>query len=118
MPPKNHPLSEECTQKKNVFNSCPLLKNLGSSSEFGHSLGVKGFFVVCIRSPRLLLIYPLSQNDYRQEKSIFELFSGALQENPVIAPGATTLKKSGDLFLSAVVAPFAPVRIFGGNFWP
>ena len=34
--------------------------------------------------------YPLSQNDYRQEKIIFELFSGALQENPVIAPGAIT----------------------------
>ena len=35
-------------------------------------------------------IYPLSQNDYRQEKIIFELFSGALQENPVWAPGALT----------------------------
>ena len=34
--------------------------------------------------------YPLSQNDYRQEKIIFELFSGALQENPVRAPGAIT----------------------------
>ena len=32
--------------------------------------------------------YPLIQNDYRQEKIIFELFSGALQENPVKAPGA------------------------------
>ena len=32
--------------------------------------------------------YPLSQNDYRQEKYIFELFSGARQVNPVIAPGA------------------------------
>ena len=30
--------------------------------------------------------YPLIQNDYRQEKIIFELFSGALQENPVRAP--------------------------------
>ena len=27
---------------------------------------------------------------YRQEKIIFELFSGALQENPVRAPGAIT----------------------------
>ena len=34
--------------------------------------------------------YPLIQNDYRQEKIIFELFSGALQENPVRAPGAIT----------------------------
>ena len=34
--------------------------------------------------------YPLSQNDYRQEKIIFELFLGALQENPVRAPGAIT----------------------------
>ena len=34
--------------------------------------------------------YPLIQNDYRQEKIIFELFSGALQENPVRAPGALT----------------------------
>ena len=34
--------------------------------------------------------YPLLQNDYRQEKIIFELFSGALQENPVRAPGAIT----------------------------
>ena len=36
------------------------------------------------------LDYPLIQNDYRQEKIIFELFSGALQENPVRAPGAIT----------------------------
>ena len=36
------------------------------------------------------LLYPLIQNDYRQEKIIFELFSGALQENPVRAPGAIT----------------------------
>ena len=28
---------------------------------------------------------------YRQEKIIFELFSGALQENPVRAPGAVTV---------------------------
>ena len=35
-------------------------------------------------------VYPLIQNDYRQEKIIFELFSGALQENPVRAPGAIT----------------------------
>ena len=34
--------------------------------------------------------YPLIQNDYRQEKIIFEFFWGALQENPVRAPGATT----------------------------
>ena len=34
--------------------------------------------------------YPLLQNDYRQKKIIFELFSGALQENPVRAPGAIT----------------------------
>ena len=34
--------------------------------------------------------WPLIQNDYRQEKIIFELFSGALQENPVRAPGAIT----------------------------
>ena len=34
--------------------------------------------------------YPLIQNDYRQEKIIFELFSGALQENPARAPGAIT----------------------------
>ena len=34
--------------------------------------------------------YPLSQNDYRQEKIIFKLFSGALQENPVIALGSIT----------------------------
>ena len=42
--------------------------------------------------PMLLTLhfYPLSQNDYRQEKIIFELFSGALQENPVRAPGAIT----------------------------
>ena len=33
---------------------------------------------------------PLIQSDYRQEKMIFELFSGALQENPVRAPGAIT----------------------------
>ena len=37
-----------------------------------------------------LMQYPLSQNDYRQENIIFELFSGALQEDPVIAPGAIT----------------------------
>ena len=36
------------------------------------------------------LHYPLIQNDYRQEKIIFELFSGALQDNPVRAPGAIT----------------------------
>ena len=36
------------------------------------------------------LPYPLIQNDYRQEKIIFELFSGALQENPVRATGAIT----------------------------
>ena len=36
------------------------------------------------------LVYPLIQKDYRQEKIIFELFSGALQENPVRAPGAIT----------------------------
>ena len=45
-------------------------------------------------TPRLVVKlqkqYLLSQNDYRQEKMIFELFSGALQENPVIAPGAIT----------------------------
>ena len=35
---------------------------------------------------RLIGYYPLIQNDYRQEKIIFELFSGALQENPVRAP--------------------------------
>ena len=35
-------------------------------------------------------VYPLIQNDYRQEKIIFELFSGALQESPVRAPGAVT----------------------------
>ena len=35
-------------------------------------------------------VCPLIQNDYRQEKNIFELFSGALQENPVRAPGAIT----------------------------
>ena len=34
--------------------------------------------------------YPLIQNDYRQEKIIFELFSGALQETSVRAPGAIT----------------------------
>ena len=34
--------------------------------------------------------YPLIKNDYRQEKIIFELFSGALQENPVRAPGPIT----------------------------
>ena len=34
--------------------------------------------------------YPLIQNGYRQEKIIFELFSGDLQENPVRAPGAIT----------------------------
>ena len=39
---------------------------------------------------RKCLHYPLIQNDYRQEKIIFELFSGALQENPVRAPGAIT----------------------------
>ena len=33
--------------------------------------------------------YPLIQNDYRQE-NFFEVFSGALQENPVRAPGAIT----------------------------
>ena len=38
----------------------------------------------------LLEEHPLIQNDYRQEKIIFELFSGALQENPVKAPGAIT----------------------------
>ena len=38
----------------------------------------------------LRTLYPLIQNDYRQEKIIFELFSGALQENPVRAPGAIT----------------------------
>ena len=37
-----------------------------------------------------MTLYPLSQNDCRQEKIIFELFSGALQENPVRAPGAIT----------------------------
>ena len=44
------------------------------------------------RAPKFcdLGIYPLIQNDYRQEKIIFELFSGALQENPVRAPGAIT----------------------------
>ena len=36
------------------------------------------------------LLYPLIQNYYRQEKIIFELFSGALPENPVRAPGAIT----------------------------
>ena len=39
---------------------------------------------------RLFSATTLSQNDYRQEKIIFELFSGALQENPVRAPGAIT----------------------------
>ena len=39
---------------------------------------------------RIASAYPLSQNDYRQEKIIFELFSGALRENPVRAPGAIT----------------------------
>ena len=43
-------------------------------------------------------MYPLSQNDYRQEKSIFELFSGALQEDPVIARGLLHNKTSGKLF--------------------
>ena len=37
-----------------------------------------------------IFAYPLIQNEYRQEKIIFELFSVALQENPVRAPGAIT----------------------------
>ena len=36
-------------------------------------------------------MYPVIQNNYRQEKIIFELFLGALQENPVGAPGAITV---------------------------
>ena len=43
-------------------------------------------------------LYPLIQNDYRQEKIIFELFSGALQENPVIAPGQLHEKMFTELF--------------------
>ena len=43
-----------------------------------------------LEGPKTKNNYPLSQNDYRQEKIIFELFSGALQENPVIALGAIT----------------------------
>ena len=46
------------------------------------------------RYSAILRYYPLIQNDYRQEKIILELFSGALQENPVRAPGAIT---GGDL---------------------
>ena len=51
-------------------------------------------------------------------KIIFELFSGALQENPVIVPGGYYITKFlGNYFLSAVIAPFAPVKIFGKIFW-
>ena len=50
-------------------------------------------------------------------KIIFELFSGALQENPVIALGAITSKILRNYFWSAVIAPFAPVKISGEIFW-
>ena len=57
-----------------------------------------------------ILRYPLIQNDYRQEKKIFELFSGALQENPVRAPGAIT---GGALTLQGPIQE----TIFGELFW-
>ena len=55
-----------------------------------HLVPSSDYFVQSYAVPRLPGAYPLIQNDYRQEKIIFELFSGALQENPVSAPGAIT----------------------------
>ena len=55
--------------------------------------------------------YPLFQNDYRQEKIIFELFLGALQENPVRAPGAIT---GGGLLQDRGLYR----RLFLGNYFP
>ena len=54
--------------------------------------------------------YPLIQNDYRQEKIIFELFSGALQESPVRAQGAIT---------GGALTGQGPIQetIFGGEFF-
>ena len=57
----------------------------------------------------LISQYPLIQNDYRQEKITFELFSGALQENPVIAPGQLHEKCLPNYFGNHVAVE--------GNFW-
>ena len=51
--------------------------------------------------------YPLSQNDYRQEKIIFELFSGTLTRKSCKSPGGYyIIKFLGNYFSHPVRAPF------------
>ena len=70
-------LQKQWLYKTNSF-TCPLTNSNKSVAVRLQRKSFGGFF--CHN-------YPLSQNYYRQEKMIFELFSGALQENPVRAPG-------------------------------
>ena len=83
---------------KSSWTDLSLVWFAGATSEFWSGSPKNGHFP-CITWEKSYIArgrnsgltnYPLIQNDYRQEKIIFELFSGALQENPVRAPGPIT----------------------------
>ena len=64
------------------------------------------------------LPYPPLQNDHRQEQLFWGIIFGGSTGKSCNSPGGYYITTSlENYFLSAVIAPFGPVKIFGEFFW-